>query len=188
MNRNILIISVLSMIILISCTTGGTYKTSNSTTKSSVSNNKTLKLHDTLTQYVSDECRSDIKQLLENFNQQLTIGKYETIHENEKCLEKVIREGGKTVYQFNFHNSIRALIVKENNQITSISTTTDKYETFVMMSLATIELCSDSIQMMFNNNEVFTGYIYKDIVAVPCETNDFHQILYFPKRNITQQQ
>ncbi len=136
-------------------------------------------LHDTLKQYISDACRTDTRILLDVVNTLFTTQKYDHIPENQKYLEKIIREDGKTIYRFNYQNSMKMLVVKEGNETTSISATTDIYDAFVMMSLAIIEMSSDSVQIVFNNNNVYTGYLYKEIVAVPCETENFHQILFY---------
>lgn len=138
-------------------------------------------LPDTLKQYISDACRNDTKMMLEAVNTLFTKGKYDQIPENHQYLEKVIHENGQTIYRFNYQNSMKMLIVKQGNETTSISTTTDIYDAFVMMSLAIIEMSRDSIQILFANNDVYTGYLYKDIVAVPCQTENFHQILFYEK-------
>ena len=102
MKSSILKAIALIVVCIYGCNTNGNY---NNAGQSTTSREEKSLLHDSLRHYINDACRKDTRIMMDVVNALFTTQKYEQISSDQKNLEKVIHEDGKTIYRFNFQNS-----------------------------------------------------------------------------------
>ena len=158
MKSSILKAIALIVVCIYGCNTNGNY---NNAGQSTTSREEKSLLHDSLRHYINDACRKDTRIMMDVVNALFTTQKYEQISSDQKNLEKVIHEDGKTIYRFNFQNSIKMLVIKEGNETKSLSITCDIYDAFARMSLAIIEMSRDSVQIMYKRSGCRRCFIFK---------------------------
>ena len=126
----------------------------------------------------NDTCLYVAKELLENNNTLLTTEKNAVFPPSR--FDTVFYEGNQTIYRQT--NEIGGmLIIKEGRTTTTISMMTNDYARFYAIATAMSVVCGDSTLVEFADGKLYTVYIYKDVIAVPWETDGFQQIMFYPK-------